>query len=146
MEVIQGYGNEPNITSISDKIIELRNDIFSHSPVRTLDQACGSGEIENTYFIILTWYNRPIAMCAIRWLEKNGHGFWFMYNFGVRTLRRREGWGKSLFNEFRQFLGDKPSMWLVGNDNINAQLFYRKMGANDIGEVKDNTILMLLVD
>ena len=42
----------------------------------------------------------------------------------------------------KDFLQDKPAFWLVDDDNLGAQIFYRKMGAKDIGTAKDGALMM----
>lgn len=116
MEIVQGYSDK---IFIKEQICELFTDIFS--------KQLGNSVFENdVYWIIITWYGKPIAMTALMLYPDN---IWFMFNFGVRTLRRREGWGKKLWNEVITLVGNKELAWFVDPSNIDAQLFYYKMGA-----------------
>ena len=140
MEMIQGYGNSDNILNIKDKILVLYNNIYPDNKRSTFEDCCGENP-KNSFWIILTWHNLPIAQTTLKRTVFNGKDYWLMYNFGVRKFRRREGWGTQLFQHVKAYVKSEPLIWLVDNDNINAQIFYRKNGGKDFGPIKDNCLM-----
>lgn len=137
MEVVQGYADEPQLVSMSDDILALFRDIFPHTNAIAYQQICcdGNTDMSKIYTIVVTWYNRPMAMAFLRWDDQRS--CWYLFNFGVRKSRRREGYGRYLLSIVRDFTKGKNLGCYVHNDNIGARYFYLKNGAEFTDQYDD---------
>lgn len=132
MEIVQGYDYDPCIEKISKHIAELHNSIFPDSKTH-----------DSKYWIVIKWHGQPIAQASLKWIfDHDLTGYWHMYNFGVRKLRRREGWGRKLFQSVIEHVQNKPLIWFVNQDNVDGQLFFHKMGAINFGPTIKKGVMM----
>jgi ribosomal protein S18 acetylase RimI-like enzyme len=126
MEVIQGYADSPRIVSLSDDIFTLFKNIFPENNSKSFQDLCGV-HLDKIYFIVTLWYGKPIAMAELVWVGKDS--YWYMFNFGVRKSRRREGHGRHVLSLVKEFTKGKSLKCQIHNDNIPARFFYLKNGA-----------------
>ena len=134
MEVVQGFADSPQIVSLSDDIFTLFKNIFPENKTQSFQEIVGV-YLDKVYFIVTLWYGKPIGMSELLWVEKDS--YWYMFNFGVRKTRRKEGHGRHLLSLVRDFTKGKTLKCQVHNDNIDARFFYLKNGAVFTGDYDD---------
>lgn len=122
MNIIQGYGRDKCIKQFEKDIIELHNDIFPHQAINRLD--------DSNFWIVITWYNKPIAQTMVTTIKEHC----YIQGFGVRKLRRLEGWGRQLFTLVKKFIGTKSLIFDIDSKNIDAVIFFIKMGCQQSEE------------
>lgn len=134
MELIKGYLNDSHIQNISQEIIILYNETFNMKINSIEDLAIYDND---TFFILLSWHGKLIAMANFGLTSSKNV---YMFNFGVRKLRKRQGFGTCLWKHMIEHFKTNDIYWEMDEDNWDARLFYTKMGA----EIVDNSTILVM--